>query len=131
MTAEGPAKAGAARRARTGLAQLPAQLPEMMLALTRMQAALAGAALRQQIEGLEFLKERLERDLRFVADLAAARDAQALAVLWAEFWRHAAEDYAAEAGRQGAILRAAVAHELDAIAGEAAHLLDEVRATAV
>jgi hypothetical protein len=120
-----------AKGGRASFAQVPAHMPEMMLALTRMQAGMFEAALRQQIEALDFLKARLERDRRFVEGLTAVKDAQAAMVVWTEFWRHATEDYAAEAGRQGVILREAVAEGLDEVAGEATHLLDKTRATAV
>jgi hypothetical protein len=116
---------------RKSLSQIPAHLPDMALMMARAQAGVMETALRQQIETLDFLKARLERDRRFVEALAGARDPAEAGAVWIDYWRHAAEDYATEASRQGVILRDAAVTELHDAGETAAHLADKTRATAV
>lgn len=64
--------------------------------LMRPQARMAEALLRQNIEILGFVKDRMERDRALLAELSTLRDPAAALNLWSEFWQHALSDYTAE-----------------------------------
>ncbi|OHC46215.1 MAG: hypothetical protein A2092_06950 [Rhodobacteraceae bacterium GWE1_64_9] len=67
-----------------------------MAALIRPQAQMMEALLRQNIELLDFLRTRFERDRVMVAHLASATEAGDVMSLWAEFMQRSLADYGSE-----------------------------------
>ena len=111
--------------------RLSRHLPEMLLALTRMQTTMFDAALRQNIEWLDFLKARFERDRQLVSRIGQAAEPQEAAQLWAEFWRRAAEDYADEPRRLSQAAQAAVTNALSQARADAETILHPAHSTAL
>lgn len=70
------------------------------------QVRMMDAVLRQNIEALDFLKRRFEKDRAALSELAEAGDANAAAAVLQGFWQGLASDYMAEAGRLGSLMQA-------------------------
>lgn len=81
---------------------------EMMHGVLRAQVRMMDAVLKQNIEALEFLRQRFEKDREMIARLAEARDSAAAGSVLTDFWQKAFSDYAAEAGRLGALMTSTV-----------------------
>lgn len=79
--------------------EMPKQVTDMMATMAKMQGQVFDAAMRQNIEMLDFLKDRFERDRKLMAELAAIEDPAEASRLWTEFWQKAAKDYSAETGK--------------------------------
>lgn len=71
-------------------------------ALVKPQARVAEAMLRHNIEALEFLKARCERDRDFLASLGRAETPTEAIGLWQGFWQKMLADYAAETDKLAA-----------------------------
>lgn len=71
-------------------------------ALIKPQAQLMEAMFRQNIEMLDFMRARLERDRAHVAKLAAASESGDVMSLWAEFWQKTLADYSTETSKLAA-----------------------------
>lgn len=84
------------------------------------QVRMMDAVLKQNIEALDFLKTRFEKDRAMLGELAQAQDAAAAGAVLTSFWQRLASDYMQEAGRLGSLMQA-TAQEM----GEG--LTDEVR----
>ena len=69
------------------------------LAMTHMQAQACKSALRYQIEALDFLKMRFEKDLKLYDDLLESEEHGDGFDVFADFMREAGKDYAEEAGK--------------------------------
>lgn len=85
------------------------------------QVRMMDAVLKQNIEALDFLKTRFEKDRAMLDELAQTRDAAAAGAVLTSFWQRLASDYMQEAGRLGSLMQA-TAQEM----GEG--LTDEARA---
>ncbi|MBW6506805.1 MAG: phasin family protein [Rhodobacteraceae bacterium] len=96
----------------------PAHVGDMMQGMMRAQARIMDALLRQNIEALDFLKARYEKDRALCAALAAAEDAQAAAKAWTEFLRRATSDYADEAGRMSALAAVTAEQVIEGVTDE-------------
>jgi len=68
----------------------------------RPQVQLAEAMLKQNIETLDFLKTRFERDRLMLAKLAETQDPAQAMELWAGFWQAMLSDYAGETNKLAA-----------------------------
>lgn len=68
----------------------------------RPQLQLAEAMLKQNIETLDFLKTRFERDRQMMAKLAEMQDPGQAMQLWAGFWQAMLSDYAGETNKLAA-----------------------------
>lgn len=66
------------------------------------QARMAEAMIKQNIEMLEFLKARFERDRLMLEDLANAKDQTAAMGLWQDFWQRMLSDYSVETNKLAA-----------------------------
>lgn len=76
--------------------EMPKQATEMMASMARMQGHVLDAVMKQNIEVLDFLKARFERDRKLVGEMSAVGDPAEASKLWADFWQKAARDYASE-----------------------------------
>lgn len=63
------------------------------------QLRMAEAMLTQQIELLDFLKSRFERDRKMLSDLSRTKDPNTAMSLWGDFWQSAMSDYAMESSK--------------------------------
>lgn len=70
--------------------------------MVKPQARLAEAMLRHNIETLEFLKARCERDKEFLGTIARAETPTEAISLWQGFWQKMLADYAAETDKLAA-----------------------------
>lgn len=66
------------------------------------QARMAEALIKHNIEMLEFLKTRFERDRALLDDLAKARSQAEAGQLWQEFWGRMLSDYSSETNKLAA-----------------------------
>jgi len=66
------------------------------------QARMAEAVLAQNIEMLEFLKTRFERDRAMLADLAKVSDPLVAGKMWQDFWTRMFTDYQTETTKMAA-----------------------------
>jgi hypothetical protein len=72
---------------------------EGFLALLHLQAHGYKAALRYQIEAIDFLKHRFELDVKLVEDLIDSVDTGDTVDVFADFFRYAWSDYSKESGK--------------------------------
>lgn len=99
-------------------AAAPAQMAELMTAVTRMQGKMVDAVLRQNIETLDFLKERFEKDRALIATMVEKKDPSAVMHLLTEFWQKAMEDYANETGKLTATMASATEQAIEELTEE-------------
>lgn len=95
----------------------------MMHGVLRAQARMIDALLKQNIETLDFLRLRFEKDRAMIAHLAEAKDSAAAGMVMANFWQKTLSDYSAEAGRLGALMTATVTQMQEGLAEEARALM--------
>ena len=100
----------------------PAHLGDMMSAILRAQARMMDSLLKQNIETLDFLKARFEKDRAIFNDLAANSDPARAMELMQSFWNRALSDYTDEAGKLGALAAATAEQLAEGIAEEATAL---------
>ncbi len=84
--------------------EMPAQVGEAMSQMAKRQGHVFDAMLKQNIEMLDFLRARFERDRAMVAELSSAEDPATASRLWADFWQKAAHDYSEETGKMTGML---------------------------
>ncbi|NLS08306.1 hypothetical protein HGP14_34545 [Rhizobium sp. P32RR-XVIII] len=102
-----------------------------VLAEAKIKAEFANAALRFQIEGLSFLQDRLEKDLKFFGTLAAAPASSDSLDVLNDFTDELIIDYARETSRFFTVL-ALVAQNAAVLAhGEAERSIIDIAATSV
>jgi hypothetical protein len=82
------------------------RLGDMSAALFRAQSKMMDTMLRQNIEVLEFLKLRYEKDREMLAQIAGLDDPSAAKTVLTSFWSEALADYTQEAGKLGALAAA-------------------------
>ncbi|AOZ69622.1 hypothetical protein LPB142_10090 [Rhodobacter xanthinilyticus] len=73
-----------------------------MAMFLRPQVRMAEALLKQNVEVLDFLKVRFERDRALMGELAKAADPQEAMAIWSGFWQGALGDYASETNKLAA-----------------------------
>ena len=86
----------------------PAHIGDMMQGMLKAQVRMMDAVLKQNIETLEFLRQRFEKDRAMLSQLSEAKDSATAGSVLTEFWQKAYSDYSAEAGRLGAMMTATV-----------------------
>lgn len=97
----------------------PAHAGEMLTGVFRAQARMMDAVLRQNIETLNFLKSRYEKDRQMLADLAQSRDATAMMTVLSAFWSRAMSDYTNEAGTLSSFAAATTEQIIEGVKDEA------------
>ncbi|KEO51705.1 phasin family protein [Thioclava pacifica] len=75
---------------------MPVPNVEGMSSMMAPQLKMMEAVISQNIEVLDFLKSRFERDQEMVGKLADEADPLKAMSLWGEFWQRTASDYATE-----------------------------------
>ena len=91
-------------------------------AAVRAQARMMDAILKQNIEVLDFLKQRYEKDRALFTSLAKAEKPNDVMELWSGFWSNAMSDYSNEAGKLGALAAATAEQVMEGISEEASAL---------
>lgn len=114
-----------------GMEQAASHVPEMMLALSRMQHTLFDAWLRQNIEAVDFLKARLERDRKMASEIARVEDPAEAMAAWSKFWQTALADYADEPRRLAEVMTNAASDAVAHARHDAETLMHGTKATAV
>ncbi len=67
--------------------------------MARLQAHAAKAVIDCNIEAVDFVKHRLNRDADLVARMAASRDFGEMLGVYSDFWQKALDEYSDEAGK--------------------------------
>lgn len=97
----------------------PGHAGDMMTALMRAQAKMMDSVLKQNIETLDFLKVRFEKDRAIFNSLAEADDPTKAMQLMQDFWNRSVKDYTDEAGKIGALAAAAAEQIVEGMTEEA------------
>lgn len=92
-------RTGSGPFAMPGMEGAQKQMAEIFEAMAKAQGQVVDAMLKQNIEVLGFVRDRLERDRAMVAALAGAKDPAEAAALWSEFWQKAMAEYGDEGGK--------------------------------
>ena len=77
----------------------PVEIQRMVFATARLQAHAFSSILRFQLEALNFMRRRLEQDMRLAESLARSSDFSGAFDMFAEFAQNAATEYSDESGR--------------------------------
>ncbi|MCB2115423.1 MAG: phasin family protein [Rhodobacteraceae bacterium] len=88
-------------------------------AAVRAQARMMDAVLKQNIEVLDFLKQRYEKDRALFSSLATIENPNDIMTVWSGFWQKAMSDYSNEAGKLGALAAATTEQMLSSAGAEA------------
>lgn len=97
----------------------PSRAGDMLTGVVRAQARMMDALLRQNIETLDFLKTRYEKDRQMLSDLSKATDATAMMTVWSAFWSRAMSDYTNEAGTLSSFAAATTEQFIEGLKDEA------------
>jgi len=97
----------------------PAHLGDMMSSIMRAQARMMDSVLKQNIETLEFLKQRFEKDPEMVNSLAEIGDPVRAMKFMHELCTRSVKDYTDEAGKIGALASAAAEQIVEGMTEEA------------
>jgi hypothetical protein len=92
---------------------------DMMQGMMHGQVRMMDALLKQNIEALDFLRQRFEKDRAMLSALSATTDGAEAGKVLTEFWQKAFSDYSAEAGRLGALMTATVEQMQEGMTEEA------------
>lgn len=103
---------------------------EMVAAATRLQGKMADAALRQNIETLDFLKARFEKDRELLTELAQSKEPSAAMSIWSEFWQGAMADYSSETGKLFAMMAAITDEAMKTATEEGRRIVETAQTTA-
>ena len=83
----------------SGTPLMSGESQRIFLAFSRLQGQGLKAVLRYQIEALDFLSRRYQKDIRLMDDLAASGEHGDMFDIYADFMREAIVEYGEEAGR--------------------------------
>ncbi|MDV7269920.1 hypothetical protein RYZ20_03295 [Thioclava sp. A2] len=97
---------------------------ETLARMMRPQMAFASALIDYNLETLDFLRTRFERDKEMLGQIGKTLDPVQAASLWSEFWQRAASDYSVESSKLATALQSisqqavrTMAEEGEALAG--------------
>jgi hypothetical protein len=82
---------------------MASNLPKMIQASTRMQAQMFNNCMKYNIEVLNFLKHRIEQDMKLVEKVTTTEDTGKAFQAYMNFWQSAVREYTDEAGKLAAI----------------------------
>lgn len=105
-----------------------AMLAGRMAAMMRTQAKMMDTVLKQNIEALDFVRGRYERDRELFAALSEARTPTDALAVWNVFWSKAVKDYSNEAGKLGSLAAATAEQMLEGLRDEATLLAGSEKA---
>ncbi len=93
---------------------VPMPMVDMMQMISQLQGKMVDCMLRQNVEMLEFLKNRVEKDRALFAELGKNKDPSTALQQWSDFWQKAMTDYSNESGK----LTATVAETVETVIGD-------------
>ncbi|WP_186386374.1 MULTISPECIES: hypothetical protein [unclassified Stappia] len=102
-----------------------------MLLVGRMQSEALRATLERQVEMVDFLRLRIEKDMRLAERLLQAREPGEVVSACTEFCSEAVEDYAREAFRNANLVPEVTSEAVEQVAREAEEISDELKAAAL
>lgn len=88
-----------AAKTKTGTAALEEKSLDTLAKMMGPQVAFASALIDYNLETLEFLRTRLERDKEMLGQLGQTLDPVKAASIWSDFWQRTASDYSAETAK--------------------------------
>jgi hypothetical protein len=97
----------------------PAHLGDMMSSIVKAQARMMDSVLKQNIEALDFIKARFEKDREVFNRLAETGDPTKASELLQEYWNVTVRDYTDEAGKLGALASATAEQIVEGMTEEA------------
>ncbi|MCC5975110.1 MAG: phasin family protein [Rubellimicrobium sp.] len=97
----------------------PAHVSDMVSAIMKAQIRMMDSVLRQNIEALDFMKTRFEKDRALLDELATSQDPAEAMKLVQSFWTRTMTDYADEAGKMGALSAATAEQIVEGLTAEA------------
>ncbi|MFC2967886.1 phasin family protein [Acidimangrovimonas pyrenivorans] len=100
-----------------------------MAAFLRPQAKMVEAMLAQNVEMLDFMKDRFEKDRAMMAELAEAEDPSALMGLWSDFWQRMMADYSTESGKLASSMSSIAGQALKSVSEEGKAMTDTLSAS--
>jgi len=116
-------KVGSGPFAMPGIEGTQKQMAQVFENMAKAQGQVMDAMMKQNIEVLTFVKERMERDREMVAQLAAAKDPAEAAEIWSGFWQRAMADYGDESGKLSEMVSGMASEVLGAVNPAAAEAL--------
>lgn len=122
-------KMGSGPFAMPGAEDAQRQMSAMFETMARAQGQVVDAMMRQNIEVLDFVRERLEKDRAVVASLAAAKDPAEAAEIWQGFWQRAMADYGDESGKLSEMVAGLASDMLGALNPAAAEAMTAGKGT--
>lgn len=97
----------------------PAHLGDMMSAIMQAQARMMDSVLKQNIEALDFIKTRFEKDREVFNRLAETGDPTLASQVLQDYWNGTLKDYTDEAGKLGALASATAEQLVEGMTEEA------------
>jgi hypothetical protein len=97
----------------------PAHLGDMMSSIMRAQARMMDSVLKQNIEALDFIKTRFEKDREVFNRLAETGDPTLASQVLQDYWNGTLKDYTDEAGKLGALASATAEQLVEGMTEEA------------
>ncbi|MCR9152427.1 MAG: phasin family protein [Rhodobacteraceae bacterium] len=122
-------KTGSGPFAMPGMEGTQKQMAEMFETMAKAQGQVVDEMMKQNIEVLGFVKERMEKDRAMVAALASAKDPAEAAEVWSGFWQKAMADYGDETGKLSEMVQGLAAEMLNAINPAAAEAMAAAQGT--
>jgi len=116
-------KVGSGPFAMPGIEGTQKQMAQVFENMAKAQGQVMDAMMKQNIEVLTFVKERMERDREMVAQLAAAKDPAEAAEIWSGFWQRAMADYGDESGKLSEMVSGMASEVLGAVNPAAAEAM--------
>ena len=120
-------KTGSSPFTMPGMEGTQQQMAEMFETMAKAQGQVVDAMMKQNIEVLGFVKERMEKDRAMVAALASAKDPAEAAEVWSGFWQKAMADYGDETGKLSEMVQGLASEMLNAINPAAAEAMASVQ----
>jgi len=116
-------KVGSGPFAMPGIEGTQKQMAQVFENMAKAQGQVMDAMMKQNIEVLTFVKERMEKDREMVAQLAAAKDPAEAAEIWSGFWQRAMADYGDESGKLSEMVSGMASEVLGAVNPAAAEAM--------
>lgn len=97
----------------------PSMLNDTFTSMMRAQATMMDSLLKQNIEVLDFLKGRYEKDRAMLSALTKVENPNDALSIWSGFWSNTMSDYTNEAGKLSAYAAAATEQMIEGVTEEA------------
>ncbi|RST88155.1 phasin family protein [Aquibium carbonis] len=121
----------AAFRTFTGAAPGVANVQKFWIAAARLQANAVKAALRYNVEALDFVRHRIEQDIKLFDDLSSSDDMKDAFDVYAGFMEGAIAEYSGETSKFASLGSRIASETADEVRREAQAVVDDMAAGTV